>query len=140
MLNLIRFLLGTVVQLVAPRAILAAENLVLRQQLGILRRSVKRPRTNGFDRWILSLLAARSKRLLDAIIIVRPDTVIRWHREAARFFWRRKSRRSPGRPPIAAELRTLIRRMWVENITWGEDRIAAEIGKLGYRVAARTVA
>lgn len=124
----------------SPRAILAAENLVLRHQLGILRRSVKRPRTTGMDRWVLSALAVRSRRILDAIIIVKPETILRWHRAGARLLWRQKSRGSPGRPPIDAELRSLIRRMWSENLTWGADRIAAELAKLGYRVAARTVA
>ena len=72
--------------------------------------------------------------------IVRPDTVIRWHRSLWRLFWRRRSRRPVGRPPIDADTRALIRRMWIENPLWGEDVIAAELAKLGHHVSPRTVA
>ena len=71
---------------------------------------------------------------------MRPATVLRWHRAAWRLWWRLRSGRRVGRPPIDAELRALIRRMWRENRLWGENRIAGELAKLGWRVSPRTVA
>ncbi len=74
----------------------------------------------------------------DALVVVRPETLVRWHRAGWRLFWRSKSR--PGRPPIPLELRQLIRRMAAENPLWGEERIANELLlKLGLRVSPRTV-
>jgi putative transposase len=76
------------------------------------------------------------------VVILKPETVIGWHRTGWRLLWRWRSRarRLPVRPPIDADLRTLIQLMWRDNSTWGEDRIAAELSKLGYRVNSRTVA
>ena len=71
---------------------------------------------------------------------MRPETVLRWHRFLWRLLWRRRSQRRVGRPPIDADTRALIRRMWKENPLWGEDVIAAELAKLGHPVSARTVA
>jgi hypothetical protein len=74
----------------------------------------------------------------DALVVVRPETMIRWHRASWRLFWRLKPR--PGRPPIPAQVQTLIRRMGSENPTWGEERIANELLlKLGIQVSPRTV-
>jgi len=141
MTSLLRFLLDLIVAFAAPRARLAAENLLLRHQVIVLRRRRARPHLHGFDRWLISALAGRFRGLLDAVILVKPDTVIRWHRAGWRLLWRWRSRtRSPGRPPVDADLRALIRRMWSDNFTWGEDRIAGELAKLGYRVSARTAA
>lgn len=141
MIPLLRFLLDLILAFAGPRAVLVAENLLLRQQVIVLRRRAARPRLRALDRWLIGALAGGFRRLLDAIVVVKPDTVIRWHRAGWRLFWRRRSRaRSPGRPPVDADLRTLIRRMWRDNITWGENRIAGELAKLGYRVSPRTVA
>jgi len=137
---LLRFLFDIVLAVVAPRAALVAENLILRQQLIVVRRQVKRPRWRHFDRWLLGALAGRFRRLRDAVLLVKPDTVIRWHRTAWRLLWRWRSRRPPGRPPVDADLRALIRRMWRDNPTWGQQIIAAELAKLGYQVSPRTVA
>jgi len=137
---LVRLLFDIVLAFVAPRATLVAENLILRQQLIVVRRQVKRPRWRRFDRWLLGALAGRFRRLRDAVLLVQPETVIRWHRAAWRLLWRWRSRRPPGRPPVDADLRELIRRMWRENPTWGQQIIAAELAKLGYRVSPRTVA
>src|SRR5207253_2557727 len=71
------------------------------------------------------------RRLLDAVIVVKPETVIRWHRTGWRLLWRWRSRRPRGRPPIDLDLRHLIRRMWRENATCGEDLIRGELAKLG---------
>ena len=134
------FLLDLVVAVAAPRAVLVAENLLLRQQLVVACRGVKRPRLRRFDRWLFGALAGRSRRLLDAILLVKPATVIRWHGAAWRLLWRWRSRRPAGRPPVDADLRALIRQMWRENPTWGQKIIAAELAKLGYHASPRTVA
>ena len=115
-----------------------AENSVLRKQLAqYVEREVKPLRVDSVARISLALLT----RLFDwrnAIVIVRPRTIIRWHRAGWRLFWRIKCK--VGRPPIPAELRALIRKMAAENAGWGEERIANELlVKLGIRVSARTV-
>ena len=106
MIALLRFLFDIVLAVVAPRAALVAENLILRQQLIVIRRQVKRPRWRRFDRWLLGALAGRFRRLRDAVLLVKPDTVIRWHRTAWHLLWRWRSRRPPGRPPVDADLRS----------------------------------
>jgi hypothetical protein len=123
---LLRSLFDIVLAFVAPRAALVAENLILRQQLIIVRRQIKRPGLRRFDRRLIGALAGRFHRLLNAVPLVRPETVIGWHRTAWRLLWRRRSRRPPGRPPVDADLRELIRRMWRENPTFGQQIIAAQ--------------
>jgi len=115
-----------------------AENLVLRRQLGrYIERGIKPGRVDHATRVSLALFS----RLFDwraAVVIVRPSTVVRWHRLGWRIFWRLKCR--AGRPPIPPELRRLIRRMAAANPLWGEERIANELlVKLGIRVSPRTV-
>ena len=122
------------------RAALLAENAVLRQQIIVLGRSVPKPRIRARDRVVLALAARLFGTVLKAITIVRPDTVVRWHRSFWRLLWRKKSGRPVGRPPADADLRTMIRRYWTENPLWGEDRLAGELRKLGYKVSPRTVA
>jgi putative transposase len=134
------FLRDLVLAVLAPRAMLVAENLLLRQQVVLLRRQVKRPRIRPFDRWLLATLAGRFRGLVTAVLVVRPETLIRWHRAGWRLLWRWRSRRRRGRPPIDMDLRKLIRRMWRDNATWGEDMISGELAKLGYLVSPRTVA
>jgi hypothetical protein len=97
------------------RAALLVENAVLCQQIIVLRRSVPKPRIRARDRVVLALAARVFSSVLNAIIIVRPKTVVRWHRSFWRLLWRRKSRRPVGRPPADADLWTLIRRFWTEN-------------------------
>ena len=131
-------LVGLVAISVTPRRSLAAENLFLRRQLALYReRGVKPRRVDAATRASLAFLS-RLFDWRDALIVVRPQTLIRWHRAGWRLFWRCKSR--PGRPPIPLELRKLIRRMATENPLWGEERIANELLlKLGLRVSPRTV-
>jgi hypothetical protein len=138
----IRRFLGAVVTLarlaLTPRAQLAAENLFLRKQLALYQeRCVKPRRPDPATRVILALLS----RLVDwrsILTVVKPDTLIRWHRQSWRLFWRWKSR--PGRPPIPRDLQRLIVRMAQANPTWGEERIAHELRlKLGLTVSARIV-
>ena len=122
------------------RIALAAENLFLRKQLALFREREKKamPTTPG-DRFVFSKLA-RWFDWRSALLIVKPATLIGWHRNAFRLFWRWKSR-PVGRSPVTAELRDLIRRLAAENPTWGEQRIADELLlKLQIRLSPRTVA
>ena len=124
----------------ARRARLETENLILRQQLVVLRRkSPKRVRLWNIDRLLLVWSYRLYPSLLDAIIIVQPETVIRWHRRGFRAYWRWKSRHLGGRPRTAAEIRALIRRMSRENPLWGAPRIHGELLMLGIEVAESTV-
>ena len=125
---------------VRPRAALAAENLFLRKQLALFQeRKVKPRRAGDATRWLMAALS----HLFDwptALVVVKPDTLIRWHRKGFRLFWRWKSKPT-GRPRLPKNLRQLIREMGAENPTWGEERIANELKlKLGIRVSPRTVA
>jgi putative transposase len=117
---------------------LAAENLFLRKQLALYReRRIKPRRATPATRMALTMLA-RWFDWRQALVIVQPATLVRWHRQGFRLFWRWRSLH--GRPPLPADLRTLIRRMARENPTWGEERIANELLlKLGLRVSPRTV-
>jgi hypothetical protein len=126
--------------LVANRATLAVENLALRQQLAVLRRSVRRPKLRRRDRLFWTVLSRCWLDWPSALLIVSPATVVRWHRQGFRLYWQWKSRGKPGRPAIAAELRRLIRQMARENVMWGAPRIASELRLLGHRVADSTVA
>ena len=122
------------------RARLEVENLILRQQLVVLRRkSPKRVRLWNLDRLLLVWLYRVYPALLDAIIIVQPETVLRWHRRGFRAYWHWKSRHVGGRPRIEAEIRALIRRMSRENPLWGAPRIHGELLMLGIDVAESTV-
>jgi hypothetical protein len=105
---------------------LEAENLLLRRQLVALRRkSPTRVRLCNIDRLLLVWLYRMCPSLLDAIIIVRPETMLRWHRRGFRAYWRWKFCHVSGRPRIDSELRALIRRMSRENPLWGAPRITA---------------
>src|SRR5450631_2882157 len=115
-----------------------AENLFLRRQLGLyIERGVKPRRIDPVTRISLTALS-RLFSWRDALVVVRPETLIRWHRAGWRLFWRLKSR--PGRPPIPEQIQALIRRLARENPLWGEERIANELLlKLGIRLSPRTV-
>src|SRR5712671_6055004 len=122
------------------RARLEAENLLLRQQLVVLRRkSPKRVRLWNIDRLLLVWLYRLYPSLLDAIVIVEPETVLRWHRRGFRASWRWKFRHVGGRPRIDCDIRALIRRMSRENPLWGAPRIHGELLMLGIEVAESTV-
>src|SRR6202047_2406647 len=123
------------------RASLEAENLVLRQQVIVLsRKSRSRLRLRNIDRLIFVWLYRFFPSILNAITVVKPETVIRWHRRGFRAYWRWKSRRRGGRPKIDREIRDLIRRMSKENSLWGAPRIHGELLMLGIEVAQSTVA
>jgi hypothetical protein len=106
---LLRNVVAAFLSFFAPRAVVTAENLLLRHQLIVLRRSSPRPRLGRLDRWLIATLATRTRSLLEAVIVVQPATVLRWHRAAWGLWWRWRSSRRVGRPPIAVELRDLIR-------------------------------
>ena len=117
------------------KASLEAEILALRHQLNVLRRtSPRRPVFSNFDRMIFVCLYRIAPRILDAITIVEPETVIRWHRAGFRSFWRWKSSRRAGRPSVPPEIRRLIREMSLANPLWGAPRIHGELLKLGIDV------
>lgn len=127
-------------QLLTSRAALAAENLALRQQVAVLQRSVKRPRLQRRDRLFWVWLSRLWPGWRSSLIVVQPETVLRWHREGFRLYWRWKSRSRYGRPKLDAEIRILIRRMSRDNPTWGRRRIRSELHLLGYEVGELTVA
>ena len=123
------------------RAALAAENLALRQQLAVLRRTSKRPRLRRQDRIFWVWLSRLWEGWRSSLLIVQPETVVRWHRQGFRLYWRWKSRkRRDGRPAIDAEIRALIRRMSLANPLWGAPRIHGELLRLGIDVGETTVA
>src|SRR6516165_365329 len=119
---------------------LEAENLFLRHQLTLaLRQKSPRIRLRGSDRALLVWMVRLWPSLLDAIHVVQPETILRWHRAGVKNFWRLRSWNRAGRPKIVRELRALIRRMSMENPLWGASRIHGELLKLGYEVAQSTV-
>src|SRR5215467_3411500 len=121
------------------RCALAAENFFLCKQLALFQvRQVKRRRANDATRWTMAMLS-RMFAWRGALVNVKPDTLIGWHRKGLRLFWRWKSKPT-GRPRLPKDLRELIRKMAAENPIWGEERIANEVKmKLGIRVSPRTV-
>jgi len=120
---------------------LEAENAVLRHQLVVLRRKLKgRARLTNNDRWFFVQLYRWFPSILPVLMIIRPETLVRWHRAGFRRYWRWKSRRGGGRPPIEAQLRALIWQMSTENQLWGAPRIHGELLKLGFEVAQSNVA
>jgi putative transposase len=115
---------------------LLLEILALPHQLGVLARSNRRFRAS--DRLLWLILRRLWPRWRDALVLVQPATVDRWHRDRFYRCWRRRSRR-PGRPPIDSQCRALIRRLAAENRLWGAPRIHGELLKLGIAVSERTV-
>jgi putative transposase len=117
-----------------------AENVVLRQQLIVVARKVKRPVFQPHERGLITLLAAVLPRWRDALLLVKPETVLRWHRDGFRLLWRWKSKPTkPPAPRVSPDVVELIRRMATENRLWGAERIRGELLKLGIHVAKRTV-
>ena len=130
---------GSVADLARSKPQLLAENLLLRQQLIVLNRSVKRPRFTAADQGLFVLLASRVPPWKEALLIIKPETVLRWHRQGFRLFWKWKSRAISRQPKISNETITLITEMATTNRLWGAERIRGELLKLGIKVAKRTV-
>ena len=135
---LIRAIVATLFSSLKSQRELAQENLALRQQVVMLKRTVKRARPNRTDRLFWIAFSRLVTNWRDSVIAIHPDTVVRWHREGFRRYLAWKSRRG-GRPTIDIELKSLIRRMQRENSTWGAPRIHGELLKLGYDVCEATV-
>jgi hypothetical protein len=122
------------------RVALQLENLALRHQLGVLRRSVKRPRLTPVDRFLWAWLSDAWNDWRSSLMIVKPETVLAWHRNSFRLFWTWKVRRGqPGRPAVPPEVRDLIRKMSRENPLWGAPRIHCELLKLGFDIGQTSV-
>lgn len=118
----------------------ALEVLALRQQLAVLKRKRPRPPLNSFDRLFWTTLHRIWSRWTDVLVLVKPETVVGWHRQGFRLYWRWRSRPRGGRPKITDEIRGLIRRLAEENPDWGAPKIHGELQKLGFVVSERSVA
>ena len=134
-----RLLLGTLTDLTRSRHELVAENAFLRQQIIVLKRHRPRPSLTSKDRMLLVLLAAKVRGWKDSLLLVKPDTLLKWHRAGFRLFWRQKSQGKSRVPRISAEAVALIKEMAVHNRLWGSKRIRGELLKLGISVNRRTV-
>ncbi len=130
---------GAAKDAIRSRAHLVAGNAILRQQLIILQRHAKRPQLSNPYRIRLLLLARATPFWKQALHIVQPDTLLRWHRQLFRLVWRRKSKPKTPQSRITPETIALIRQMRMENVTWGAERIRGELRKLGINVSKRTV-
>ena len=141
MIGLLCFALAVLGSPFKSKLPLEAENAVLRHQLNVLRRRLHgRGRLTNHDRLFLTQLYRWFPAILKVLTIIRPETLVRWHRAGFRGCWRWKSRRQGGRPQIDTDLRVLIRRMSVENPLWGAPRIHGELLKLGFEIAQSSVA
>ena len=141
MRKILLYLLDWVLGTFRSRATLQLEIIVLRHHLEVLQRTrPARVRLTRLDRTLWLFLYRLWPRCLDAAVIVKPETVIAWHRKGFRAFWTWKSRpRRRGRPPVPAEIRTLIRRITRENPLWGAPRVHGELLKLGIEISQAAV-
>ena len=141
MIGLWCFILAVLASPFKSKTRLEAENAALRHQLIVLRRKMKgRAQLTNNDRWFFIQMYRWFPSILEVFVIIRPETLVHWHRAGFRRYWRWKSRSPGGRPQIETELRALIRRMSVENPLWGAPRIHGELLKLGFEVAQSSVA
>ncbi len=136
----LRVLFALIRNILADRAELVTENLALRQQLAALEYSSKRPKLRKRDRIFWVWLSKLWPNWRSVLLIVQPETVVRWHQQGFKIYWRWKSRsKTAGRPKIDREIRNLIRRMSRENPLWGTPRIQSELQLLGYGASQATV-
>ena len=117
----------------------ALDILALRQQVAVLKRKRPRPLLNQMDRLFWTTLRQVWSRWAEVLVVVKPETVVGWHRAGFRLFWKWRSRARGGRPKTTAEIRTLIRRLAEENPTWGAPKIHGELQKLGFVVSETSV-
>jgi transposase InsO family protein len=137
---IVRLLLAAARSFFLPRSRLQIEILLLRHQLSVLRRTApRRPRLSNGDRLLLVWLSQLWPGVLRSLTILRPETVVRWHRMGWRAYWRWRSRAQPGRPKLAAEIRALVREISLANPLWGAPHVHGELMKLGVEVAQSTV-
>jgi putative transposase len=141
MLILLATLLSALHSIFRSRAVLELENLALRHQISVLQRSARRrPKLTSGDRLLWVCLSRLWRDWRSVLAIVKPETVVAWHRAGFRLFWTWKVRRGqPGRPVISREFRDLIRRMCRENPGWGAPRIHGELLKLGIDIGESSV-
>src|SRR6266566_9174368 len=139
MVRWVGILVGTLRSTLRTHGKLAFENLALRQQLAVWKARQPRPRLTETDRIFWVLLSRLWTNWRHSLQLVRPETVVRWHRDGFRRYWAWKSRRRSGRPLISTEVRDLIRRMSRANPLWGAPRIHGELLKLGVTVSQATV-
>jgi transposase InsO family protein len=141
MFALLSFVLAVMASPFKSKSRLGAENIVLRHQLNVLRRKARgRIWLTNNDRWFFVQLYRWFPSILQVLAVVRPETLVHWHRAGFRCYWRRKSRPRGGRPQIETNLRVVIWRMNRENPLWGAPRIHGELLKLGFEIAQSTVA
>ena len=141
MFALLCFVLAVLASPFKSKSRLGAENMVLRHQLNVLRRKAQgRIWLTNNDRWFFVQLYRWFPSILPVLTVIRPETLLHWHRAGFRCYWRWRSRSRGGRPPIETSLRALIRRMSIENPLWGAPRIHGELLKLGFEVAQSSVA
>src|SRR3984893_6495177 len=141
MKDLVRLIVWMVADLFRSRAALEAEILTLRQQMNVLRRTAPKKQTfSSIDRLIFVCLYRLRPGVRDALAVVKPDTIVRWHRAGFRLYWCWKSRRYGGRPTVPLETRQLIREMSIANSLWGAPRIHGELLKLGIDIGQTSVA
>ncbi len=127
-----KYIIRAVIAGLKSRRQLALENVALRHQLEVLQRTAKRPRLRPSDRALWAILSRVLPDWRRHISIVQPNTVVRWHRAGWRLYWRWRSNPGRGRPKVPFEVRTLIRRMSLDNQLWGAPRIHGELLKLGH--------
>jgi len=133
------FTVGCISDLARSKRQLVIENALLRQQLVVLNRSINRPRFTRLDRALFVVIASRLQSWKAALLIVKPETILRWHRQGFHLFWKRKSRTIARQPKIPLETVTLIKEMAANNRLWGAERIQGELLKLNIKVAKRTI-
>lgn len=131
--------LSTLTDLSRSRSQLIAENALLRQQLIILQRQFKKPCFTQSDRLWLVLLASRVKHWKDVLLILKPETLLHWHRQGFRLFWKFRAHNRGGRPKLSTETINLIQQMAKDNLLWGAERIRGELLKLEIKVATATI-
>jgi len=131
--------MATLTDLGRNKSELISEHALLRQQLIILKRQVKRPACTKTDRLLLVLVARLVRAWQQALFIVQPDTVLGFHRELFRMYWKHRSKAPTHKPKVAPESMALIREMATNNRLWGAERIRGELLKLGLRICKRTI-
>ena len=140
MIGIVGAILSALAVFFRSRLEISLEVLALRQQIAVLKRKRRRPMLSRLDRLFWIMVRSVWPRWSDVLDIVKPATVISWHRTGFRSYWRWRSRARGGRPRITEEIRNLIRKMRLENADWGAPKIHGELLKLGFTLSERTVA
>src|SRR5215475_3822551 len=142
MFDLLRLCFGLFARQFHSRESLLIENLALRQQLAVFQRKHHRPRLAALDKLFWVALRRFCSSWKNALIVVTPDTVVRWHRAGFQLYWRllSRARKQLGRRPVSKEIRELIFKIVAENPTWRAPRVHGELVMLGFEVSERSVA